>query len=120
MYRFLCQGCNSTVRYGEKHPCFFYDNHDTVYTIPQLDESEEMETKHGEIKEKLTGNTNDSSRNILPASQQNGYEESKETNTLHTENDKQIPFTPASKRKRKYSLFAGISTNAQHEHSLET
>ncbi|GBN19898.1 Zinc finger protein 436 [Araneus ventricosus] len=27
---------------------------------------------------------------------------------------------PAAKRKRKYSLFAGNSTNAQHEHSLDT
>ncbi|GBN25272.1 Histone-lysine N-methyltransferase PRDM9 [Araneus ventricosus] len=120
MYRFLCQMCYTIVHYGEKHPCFFYRNHDTVYTIPQLDESEEMETKYDETEEKLTGNSKKYywNSNIYPAAQQNDKEKSKETNSLLTENDKQIPFTPASKR--KYSLFAGNSTNAQHEHSLDT
>ncbi|GBN08710.1 Histone-lysine N-methyltransferase PRDM9 [Araneus ventricosus] len=79
-----------------------------------------MDAKHDETKEKLTGNTNDSSGNIIPAAQQNYIEESKEMNSLLTENDKQIPFTPAAKRRRKHSMFAGISTNAQHEHSLDT
>ncbi|GBN13330.1 hypothetical protein AVEN_168649-1, partial [Araneus ventricosus] len=120
MYRFLCQLCYTIVHYGEKHPCFFYKNHDTVYTIPQLEKSEEMETKHDETKENHTGNTNASSGNIFPAAQQNGNEESKETNSLLTENCEQIPFMSAAKRKRKYSLFAGISTNAQHENSLDT
>ncbi|GBN39432.1 Zinc finger protein 585B [Araneus ventricosus] len=120
MYRFLCQMCYTIVHYGEKHPCFFYKNHDAVYTIPQLEESEEMETKYDETKEKHTGNTNASSGNIFPAAQQNGNEESKESNSLLTENGEKIPFMPAAKRKRKYSLFAGNSTNAQHEHSLDT
>ncbi|GBN92717.1 Zinc finger protein 713, partial [Araneus ventricosus] len=114
------QLCYTIVHYGEKHPCFFYKNHDTVYTLPQLEESEEMETKHDETKEEHTGNTNDSSGNIFPAAQQNVNEESKEMYSLLTENDEQIPFMPAAKRKRKYSLFTGISTNAQHEHSLDT
>ncbi|GBM85210.1 Zinc finger protein 45 [Araneus ventricosus] len=120
MGRFLCQLCYTIVHYGEKHPCFFYKNHDTVYTLPHLEQSEEMETKHDEKKEKHTGITNDSSRNIFPAAQQKGNEESKEINSLLTENNEQIPSTPASKRKRKYSLFTGISTNAQHENSLDT
>ncbi|GBN76558.1 hypothetical protein AVEN_152503-1 [Araneus ventricosus] len=118
MYRFLCQLCYTIVHYGEKHPCFFYKNHDTVYTIPQLEESEEMEANYDETKENHTGNTNASSGNIFPAAQQNGNEESKETNSLLTENCEQIPFMSAAKR--KYSLFAGNSTNAQHEHSLNT
>ncbi|GBN40068.1 hypothetical protein AVEN_227829-1 [Araneus ventricosus] len=76
--------------------------------------------KHDETKEKHTGNSNDNYRNIFPAAQQNDDKESKETNSLLTENDKQIPFTPASERKIKYSfMFSGISTNAQHEHSLD-
>ncbi|GBN22320.1 hypothetical protein AVEN_80483-1 [Araneus ventricosus] len=79
-----------------------------------------METKDDETKEKLTGNTNDSSGNIFPAAQQNSNEESKETNSLTTENDERTPFMPAAKRRRKHSLFAGIPTNAQHEHSLDT
>ncbi|GBM92226.1 Zinc finger protein 585A [Araneus ventricosus] len=79
-----------------------------------------MDMKHDETGEKHTGNSNNNYSNIYPAAQQNYNEESKEMNSLLTENDKQIPFTPASKRKRKYSLFAGNSTNAQHEHSLET
>ncbi|GBM83667.1 Histone-lysine N-methyltransferase PRDM9 [Araneus ventricosus] len=79
-----------------------------------------METKHDETEEKHTGNSNDSCSNTCAAAQQNDNEEYKETNSQLTENDKQIPFTPASKRKRKYSLFAGNSTNAQHEHSLDT
>ncbi|GBN64660.1 Zinc finger protein 713 [Araneus ventricosus] len=120
MYRFLCQLCYTIVHYGEKHPCFFYKNHDTVYTIPQLEESEEMETKYDETKENHTGNANASSGNIFPAAQQNGNEESKETNSLLTENCEQIPFMSAAKRKRKYSLIAGNSTNAQHDHSLDT
>ncbi|GBN67918.1 hypothetical protein AVEN_128713-1 [Araneus ventricosus] len=42
-------------------------------------------------------------------------------NSLLTENDKQIPYTPASKRKRKYSfMFSGMSINTQHEYSLDT
>ncbi|GBM91432.1 Zinc finger protein 713 [Araneus ventricosus] len=121
MYRFLCQLCYTIVHYGEKHPCYFYKNHDTVYTLPQLEESEEMDMKHDETEEKHTGNSNNNYGNIFPAARQNGNEESKETNSLLTENDKQIPFTPASKRKRKYNfMFSGISTNAQHEHSLDT
>ncbi|GBL66034.1 Zinc finger protein 713 [Araneus ventricosus] len=120
MGRFLCQLCYAIVHYGEKHPCFFYKNHDTVYTLPQLEESEEIETKHDEKKEKHIGITNDSSRNIFPAAQQKGNEESKEINSLLTKNNEQIPSMPASKRKRKYSFFAGISTNAQHENSLDT
>ncbi|GBM91426.1 Histone-lysine N-methyltransferase PRDM9 [Araneus ventricosus] len=120
MYRFLCQNCYTIVQYGEKHPCFFDKNHDNVYKIPQLEESEEMDMKDDETGEKHTGNSNNNYSNIYPAAQQNYNEESKEMNSLLTENDKQIPFTPASKRKRKYSLFAGNSTNAQHEHSLDT
>ncbi|GBN67917.1 Histone-lysine N-methyltransferase PRDM9 [Araneus ventricosus] len=120
MNRFLCQMCNNTVHYGEKHPCFFYKNHDTVYTIPQLAEFEEMDEKHDETKEEHTGNSNDSYGNTCTAAQQNNNEEYKETNSQLTEDDKEIPFTPASKRKRKYSLFAGISTNSQHEHCLDT
>ncbi|GBN22318.1 hypothetical protein AVEN_80481-1 [Araneus ventricosus] len=121
MYRFLCQLCYTTVHYGEKHQCFFYKNHGTVYALPHLEQSEEMETKHDEKKEKHTGITNDSSGNIIPPAQQNGNKESKETNSVLTANDEQIPSTPASKRKRKYSfMFSGISTNAQHEHSLDT
>ncbi|GBM91441.1 Zinc finger protein 585A [Araneus ventricosus] len=121
MGRFLCQLCYTIVHYGEKHPCFFYKNHETVYTIPQLDESEEMDTKHDDTKEKHTGNPNENYGNIFPAAEQNENEEANETNSLLTENDKQIPSTPASKRKRKYSfMFSGISTNAQHEHSLDT
>ncbi|GBN26002.1 hypothetical protein AVEN_88175-1, partial [Araneus ventricosus] len=121
MGRFLCQLCYTIVHYGEKHPCFFYKNHETVYTIPQLDESEEMDAKHDVTKEKHTGNPNENYGNISPAAEQNENEEAKETNSLPTENDKQIPFTPASKRKRKYSfMFSGISTNAQHEHSPDT
>ncbi|GBN43315.1 Histone-lysine N-methyltransferase PRDM9 [Araneus ventricosus] len=80
-----------------------------------------MDMKHDETEEKHTGNSNNNYGNICPAARQNGNEESKETNSLLTENDEQIPSTPASKRKRKYSfMFSGISTNAQHEHSLDT
>ncbi|GBM85236.1 Histone-lysine N-methyltransferase PRDM9 [Araneus ventricosus] len=80
-----------------------------------------MDMKHDETEEKHTGNSNNNYGNIYPAAQQNYNEESKETNSQLTENDKQIPSTPASKRKRKYSfMFSGNSTNAQHEHSLDT
>ncbi|GBN92719.1 hypothetical protein AVEN_73066-1 [Araneus ventricosus] len=95
MYRFLCQKCYTILHYGEKHPCFFYKNHDTVYTIPQIDESEEMDTKHVETKEEHTGDSNDNYEDIWAAAQQNGNGESYKTNALHTENTEQIPPIPA-------------------------
>ncbi|GBM13817.1 hypothetical protein AVEN_44089-1 [Araneus ventricosus] len=100
MYRFLCQKCHTIVRYGEKHPCFDYKDYDTVYTIPQMDELEEMDTKHDETKEEHIGNSNDNYEDISAAAQQNGNEESFETNALLTENTEQISLMPASRRRR--------------------
>ncbi|GBN06862.1 Zinc finger protein 782 [Araneus ventricosus] len=116
MYRFLCQLCYTIVHYGEKHPCFYYKNHDTVYTIPQLDESEEMDTKHDMTKEEHTGNSNDNYGNIWAAAQQNGNEESYEMNTLLTENNEQISPIPASRRRRNYcSLFDDTPNNSPYD-----
>ncbi|GBM13822.1 Histone-lysine N-methyltransferase PRDM9 [Araneus ventricosus] len=115
MYRFLCQLCYTIVHYGEKHPCFFYKNHDTVYTIPQLDESEEMDTKHDETKDEHTGNSNDNYGNIYPAAQQNGSEECYEANSLLIENNEQISLMPASRRRHYCSLLADTPNNTPHD-----
>ncbi|GBM85212.1 Zinc finger and BTB domain-containing protein 49 [Araneus ventricosus] len=121
MYRFLCQLCYTIVHYGEKHPCFYYKDYDTVYTIPQIDELEEMDTKHDETKEEHTGNSNDNYEDISAAALQNGNEESYETNALLTENTEQISLMPASRRTINYcSLFADTPNNTPYDISHES
>ncbi|CAL1297148.1 unnamed protein product [Larinioides sclopetarius] len=69
MGRYLCQLCYTIVRYGEKHPCFFYKNDDAVYTIPQL---EETDTNHCETRDENAGNSNDDHGNICETAEQIG------------------------------------------------
>ncbi|GBN06870.1 hypothetical protein AVEN_152761-1 [Araneus ventricosus] len=107
--------CYTIVHYGEKHPCFYYKNHETVYTIPQLDESEEMDTKRVETKEEHTGDSNDNYEDIWAAAQQNGNGESYKTNALYTENTEQISLMPASMRRNDCSWFAVTPNNTPYD-----
>ncbi|GBL97337.1 hypothetical protein AVEN_128691-1 [Araneus ventricosus] len=76
-----------------------------LYTIPQIDETDEMETKY-ELIETHTELSNGNSLKKCRAAQQNENEESKERNSLLTENDEQIPFMPTFKEKEKIWLLA--------------
>ncbi|GBO30941.1 hypothetical protein AVEN_174630-1, partial [Araneus ventricosus] len=70
MGRYLCQLCYTIVNYGEKHPCFDYRNDDYVYSLPDLGDSNKMDTKNGE----LTANSNDNSVVIFTEEQENNAE----------------------------------------------
>ncbi|GBO21135.1 hypothetical protein AVEN_85813-1, partial [Araneus ventricosus] len=83
MGRYLCQLCYTIVNYGEKHPCFDYRNDDYVYSLPELGESNKMDTKHGE----LTANSNDNSVIIFPEEQQNDAENPEHIHRCLTENN---------------------------------
>ncbi|GBO02404.1 Zinc finger protein 674 [Araneus ventricosus] len=110
MGRYLCQLCYTIVSYGERHPCFAYKNDDSVYSLPELDESNKMDTKHGN----LTANSNDNSVVLFPGEQQNNTENPEQTNTCITESHRQFSLRDASKtRGRSHSFSCKVSNTEQ-------
>ncbi|GBN25279.1 Zinc finger protein 33A [Araneus ventricosus] len=110
MGRYLCQLCYTIVNYGEKHPCFAYKNDDNVYSLPELGESNEMNTKHSD----LTENSNDNSVIIFPEEQQNNVENPEQINRCLTESHRQFSLRDASKtRGRSNSFSSRVSSTEQ-------
>ncbi|GBO10253.1 hypothetical protein AVEN_167994-1 [Araneus ventricosus] len=110
MGRYLCQLCYTIVSYGERHPCFVYKNDDSVYSLPELGESNKMDTKHGD----LTANSNDNSVVLFPGEHQNNTENPEQTNTCITESHRQFSLRDASKtRGRSHSFSSKVSNTEQ-------
>ncbi|GBN86097.1 hypothetical protein AVEN_124633-1 [Araneus ventricosus] len=114
MGRYLCQLCYTIVNYGEKHPCFDYRNDDYVYSLPDLGDSNKMDTKNGE----LTANSNDNSVVIFTEEQENNAENAEKINTCLTESHRQFSLRDASKtRGRSHSFSCKVSNTEQGEPS---
>ncbi|GBN72368.1 hypothetical protein AVEN_49280-1 [Araneus ventricosus] len=109
MGRYLCQLCYTTVNYGEKHPCFFYKNDDNVYSLPELGESNEMETKHSD----LTENSNDNSVIRFPEEQQNEAENPEQIQRCLTEIHRQFSLRDASKTRGRSNSFSRRVSNTE-------
>ncbi|GBN71593.1 hypothetical protein AVEN_5813-1 [Araneus ventricosus] len=110
MGRYLCQLCYTIVNYGENHPCFYYENDDSVYSLPELGESSKMDREHGD----LTANSNDNSVIIFPEEQQNDAEIPEQRSTWLTESHRQFSLRDASKtRGRSNSFFCKVSSTEQ-------
>ncbi|GBN76598.1 Zinc finger protein 248 [Araneus ventricosus] len=110
MGRYLCQLCYTIVNYGEKHPCFFYKNDDNVYSLPELRDSNKMDTKNGH----LTANSSDNSVVIFTEEQQNNAKIPEQINTWLTESHRQFSLRDASKTKgRPNSFYSKVSNTEQ-------
>ncbi|GBM22546.1 hypothetical protein AVEN_102118-1, partial [Araneus ventricosus] len=109
MARYLCQLCYTIVNYGERHPCFDYENDDNVYSLPQLGESNEMDTKRGE----LTANSNDNSVVIFPEEQQNDAKIPEQRSAWLTESHRQFSLRDASKTRGPSNCFSSRVSNTE-------
>ncbi|GBN68844.1 hypothetical protein AVEN_246754-1, partial [Araneus ventricosus] len=110
MGRYLCQLCYTIVNYGEMHPCFAYKNDEDVYSLPELGESNKMDTKHGE----LTANSNDNSVVIFPEEQQNDDENPEQIHRCLTESHRQFSLKDASKTRGRSNSFSNkVSSTEQ-------
>ncbi|XP_055942003.1 RB-associated KRAB zinc finger protein-like [Argiope bruennichi] len=74
MAQYLCRLCDNVVTYGENHPCFFYKNYDSVYSLQKRGNLDEK------AEDKCVENSNDSFRHSRQADQQNG---SKKSELIH-------------------------------------
>ncbi|GBN46005.1 Zinc finger protein 140 [Araneus ventricosus] len=109
MGRYLCQLCYTIVNYGERHPCFFYKNDDNVYSLPELGESNKMDTKHGD----LTANSNDNPVVIFPEEQQNDDDNPETINACLTESHRQFSLRDASKTRGRFNSFSSMVSNTE-------
>ncbi|GBN72492.1 Zinc finger protein 674 [Araneus ventricosus] len=116
MCRYLCQLCYTIVNYGEKHPCFAYKNDDNVYSLPELGESNEMNTKHSD----LTENSNDNSEIIFPEEQQNDAENPEQINRCLTESHRQFSLRDASKTRGRSNSFSNKVSNTEQGNPSNT
>ncbi|GBN72561.1 Zinc finger protein 845 [Araneus ventricosus] len=116
MGRYLCQLCYTIVNYGEKHPCFDYKDYDNVYTLPELGESNEMDTKNGELK----ANSNDKSVIIFPEEQQNYAEIPEQRSTWLTESHRQFSLRDASKTRGRSNSFSSRVSNTEQGNASNT
>ncbi|GBN97082.1 hypothetical protein AVEN_44568-1 [Araneus ventricosus] len=109
MGRYLCQLCYTIVNYGEKHPCFDYENDDNVYSLPEQGESNKMDTKHGE----LTANSKDNSVVIFTEEQQNNAENADQFNTGLSESQRQFSLRDASKTRGRSNSFSSMVSDTE-------
>ncbi|GBN72373.1 Zinc finger protein 239 [Araneus ventricosus] len=116
MGRYLCQLCYTIVNYGERHPCFAYKNDDSVYSLPDLSESNKMDTKHGD----LTSNSNENSVIIFPEEQQNDAENSEQRSTWLTESHRQFPLRDASKTRGRSDSFSSSDSYTEQGNPSNT
>ncbi|GBN37079.1 hypothetical protein AVEN_14357-1 [Araneus ventricosus] len=116
MGRYLCQSCYTIVNYGEKHPCFDYENDDNVYSLPELGESNIMDTKHGE----LTATSNDNSVIIFPEEQQNYTEVPEQRSTWLSESHRQFSLRDASKTRGRSNSFSCKVSNTEQGNASNT
>ncbi|GBN48047.1 Zinc finger protein 182 [Araneus ventricosus] len=116
MGRYLCQLCYTIVNYGEKHPCFDYENDDNVYLLPELGESNKMDTKNGD----LTANSNGNSVLIFPEEQQNVAEIPEQRSTWLTESHRQFSLRDASKTRGRSKSFSCKVSNTEQVNPSNT
>ncbi|GBO21991.1 Zinc finger protein 628 [Araneus ventricosus] len=116
MGRYLCQLCYTIVNYGEKHPCFTYKNDDNVYSLPELGESNKMDTKHGD----LTANSNDNSVVIFPEEQQNDAEIPEQRSTCLPESLRQFSLRDASETRGRSNSFSSMVSNTEQVNPSNT
>ncbi|GBO34751.1 Zinc finger protein 182, partial [Araneus ventricosus] len=116
MGRYLCQLCYTIVNYGEKHPCFDYRNDDYVYSLPEIGESNKMDTKYGE----LTANSNDNSVIIFPEEQPNNAEIPEQSSTWLTESHRQFSLRDASKTRGRSNSFSSMVSNTEQGNPSNT
>ncbi|GBN77407.1 hypothetical protein AVEN_204043-1 [Araneus ventricosus] len=116
MGRYLCQLCYTIVNYVEKHPCFDYDNDGNVYSLPELGESNKMDTKHGN----LTANSNDNSVIIFPEEQQNDAEIPEQRSTCLPESLRQFSLRDASKTRGRSNIFSSRVSNTEQGNPSNT
>ncbi|GBN12911.1 Gastrula zinc finger protein xFG20-1 [Araneus ventricosus] len=109
MGRYLCQLCYTIVNYGERHPCFDYRNDDYVYSLPELGDSNKMDTKHGH----LTANSNGNPVVIFSEEQQNNAENAEQINTCLTESHRQFSLRDASKTRGRFHSFSSMVSNTE-------
>ncbi|GBO21255.1 hypothetical protein AVEN_161272-1 [Araneus ventricosus] len=116
MGRYLCQLCYTIVNYGEKHPCFDYRNDDYVYSLPELGDSNKMDTKNGE----LTANSSDNSVVIFTEEQANNAENPEKINTGLTESHRKFSLRDASKTRGRSHSFSSMVSNTEQGNPSNT
>ncbi|GBM94426.1 Zinc finger protein 467, partial [Araneus ventricosus] len=104
------------VNYGEKHPCFDYDNDGNVYSLPELGESNKMDRKHGD----LTSNSNDNSVIIFPEEQQNDAEIPEQRSTWLTKSHRQFSLRDASKTRGRSNILSSRVSNTEQGNPSNT
>ncbi|GBN91685.1 hypothetical protein AVEN_1280-1 [Araneus ventricosus] len=109
MGRYLCQLCYTIVNYGEKHPGFAYKNDEDVYSLPELGDSNKMDTKNGE----LTANSNDNSVVLFIEEQQNDAKKAAQINTCLTESHRQFSLRDVSKARERSNSFSIMVSNTE-------
>ncbi|GBN41623.1 hypothetical protein AVEN_92864-1, partial [Araneus ventricosus] len=113
MDRYLCQLCYTIVTCGERHPCFFYKNDDSVYSLPDPDDK--GNTRLDEAIKNLPANLNDNFGILFPEAQQNDTEESEKLSTLLAESNREVSLLNASKKKRTFKCLSNkISCTERH------
>ncbi|GBM04541.1 Zinc finger protein 613 [Araneus ventricosus] len=115
MDRYLCQLCYTIVTCGERHPCFFYKNDDSVYSLPDPDDK--GNTRLDLAIENVPANMNDNFGKLFPEAQQNDTEESEKLSTWLADINRQVSLLNASKVKRTLNCLSNkISYTVRHGH----
>ncbi|GBM50902.1 Histone-lysine N-methyltransferase PRDM9 [Araneus ventricosus] len=122
MDRYLCQLCYTIVTCGERHPCFFYKNDDSVYSLPDPDDK--GNTRLDEAIENLPVNLKDNFGKLFSEAQQNDTAESEKLSTLLAEKNSihrpQGDIRGASRRKSRpkkiYKQNDGIGNGSNSFH----
>ncbi|GBN90012.1 Histone-lysine N-methyltransferase PRDM9 [Araneus ventricosus] len=115
MDRYLCQLCYTIVTCGERHPCFFYKNDDSVYSLPDPDDK--GNTRLDEAIENLPANLNDNFGKSFPEAQQKNTEESEKLSTWLADSNRQVSLLNASKKKRTFNCLSNkMSYKERHGH----
>ncbi|GBM35796.1 Histone-lysine N-methyltransferase PRDM9 [Araneus ventricosus] len=104
MDRYLCQLCYTIVTCGDRHPCFFYKNDDSVYSLPDPDDK--GNTRPDLAIENLPANLNDNFGKLFPEAQQNDTEESETFSTWLAESNRQVSLLNVSKKKRTFNCLS--------------
>ncbi|GBM40978.1 Zinc finger protein 84 [Araneus ventricosus] len=116
MGRYLCQMWYMIVNYGEKHPCFVYKNDDSVYSLPELGESNKMDAKRADP----TLNSNENSVLIFPEEQQNDAGNSEQIQRCLTESHRQFSLRDASKTRGRSNFFSRRVSNTEQGNPSNT
>ncbi|GBN71598.1 Zinc finger protein 615 [Araneus ventricosus] len=115
MDRYLCQLCYTIVTCGERHPCFFYKNDDSVYSL--RDPDDKGNTRLDEAIDNPPENSNDNFGKLFPEAQQNDTAEYEKLSTLLAENNRQVSLLNASKKKMTFNCLSNkMSYKERHGH----